>query len=201
MTAHDVARLLPDVPVLRDLCRSMAVLEAILSPDWEGRYHCFDAAWGPLEEIASIRNGSGDEYSIIFSAEGAYIRGFDHEAAIGPYGNDGPWPGDGWSVTTWSPTSAGDGPPAPYGLDRSRDLAGRGVPGRPRRHGRAPGDEYLAWRALTGGRAVARRQVLYSSALQQHCLTRSHGTDPYIPPCQGMRSLTRCLHFTRNDGF
>lgn len=99
MTAHDVARLLPDVPVLRDLCRSMAVLEAILSPDWEGRYHCFDAAWGPLEEIASIRNGSGDEYSIIFSAEGAYIRGFDHEAAIGPYGNDGPWPGDGWSVT------------------------------------------------------------------------------------------------------
>ncbi|MFI6450220.1 hypothetical protein ACIBF6_01575 [Streptosporangium amethystogenes] len=93
MTAHDVARLLPDVPVLRDLCRSMAVLEAILSPDWESRYYSFDAGWGPVEEMASMRNGSGDEYSIVFSAAGAYIRGFDHEAVMSPYGNDGPWPG------------------------------------------------------------------------------------------------------------
>lgn len=45
MTAHDVAALLPDVLVLRTLCRSMAVLEAILSPDdWESRYHSFNAA-------------------------------------------------------------------------------------------------------------------------------------------------------------
>ncbi|WP_433357191.1 hypothetical protein ACQP25_08235 [Microtetraspora malaysiensis] len=93
VTAHDVARLLPDVPVLRDLCRSMAVLEAVLSPDWESRYHSFDASWGPAEEMASMRNGSGDEYSIVFSAGGAYIRGFDHEAVMSPYENDGPWPG------------------------------------------------------------------------------------------------------------
>ncbi|GAA4556771.1 hypothetical protein [Planotetraspora kaengkrachanensis] len=93
MTAYDVARLLPDVPVLRDLCRSMAVLEAVLSPDWESRYHSFDANWDPAEEMASMRNGSGDEYSIVFLAGGAYIRGFDHEAVMSPYGNDGPWPG------------------------------------------------------------------------------------------------------------
>ncbi|GGK93763.1 hypothetical protein Ppa06_61930 [Planomonospora parontospora subsp. parontospora] len=78
MTAHDVARLLPDVPVLRDLCRSMAVLEAILSPDWESRYHSLDAAWSPGEEMASMCNGSGEEYSIVFSAAGAYVRGFAH---------------------------------------------------------------------------------------------------------------------------
>jgi hypothetical protein len=93
MTAHDVARLLPGIPVLRDLCRSMAVLEAILSPDWESRYHSFDASWGSGEEMASMRNGSGDEYSIVFSAAGAYIRGFDHEAVMSPYVDDGPWPG------------------------------------------------------------------------------------------------------------
>jgi hypothetical protein len=92
MTAHDVARLLPDVPVLRNLSRSMAILEAILSPDWESRHHSI-ASWGPAEEIASMRNGSGDEYDIVFSAGGAYIRGFDHEAVMSPYGNDGPWPG------------------------------------------------------------------------------------------------------------
>ncbi|GAA3181648.1 hypothetical protein GCM10010486_57360 [Nonomuraea roseoviolacea subsp. carminata] len=94
MTAHDVAPLLPGVAVLRDLSRSMAVLEAILSPDdWESRHHSFDAAWDSAEEMGSMRNGSGDEYSIVFSAGGAYIRGFDHEAAMSPYGNDGPWPG------------------------------------------------------------------------------------------------------------
>ncbi|GAA2208575.1 hypothetical protein GCM10009850_040330 [Nonomuraea monospora] len=40
-----------------------------------------------------MRNGSGDEYAIVFSAAGAYIRGFGHEALMSPYGNDGPWPG------------------------------------------------------------------------------------------------------------
>ncbi|GII63593.1 hypothetical protein Skr01_36780 [Sphaerisporangium krabiense] len=93
MTAHDVACLLPGIPVLRDLCRSVAVLEAILSPDWESRYHSFDVMWSPGEEMASMRNGSGDEYSIVFSAAGAYIRGFDHEAVMSPYMEDGPWPG------------------------------------------------------------------------------------------------------------
>ncbi|MFF3439826.1 hypothetical protein [Streptosporangium sp. NPDC002721] len=79
--------------MLRDLCRSMAVLEAVLNPEWESRYHSFDAAWRPGEEMASMRNGSGDEYAIVFSAAGAYIRGFDHEAVMSPYANDGPWPG------------------------------------------------------------------------------------------------------------
>jgi len=71
----------------------MAVLEAVLSPEWESRYHSFDADWSPGEEMASMRNGSGDEYSIVFSAAGAYIRGFDHEAVMSPYRNGAPWPG------------------------------------------------------------------------------------------------------------
>ncbi|MFI6515453.1 hypothetical protein ACIBF1_07845 [Spirillospora sp. NPDC050679] len=95
MTAHDVARLLPDVARLRDLCRSIAMLEAILSPEWEIRYYSFNGNWAPGEEMASMRNGSGDEYSIVFMASGAYVRGFDHESAMSPYAQEDhePWPG------------------------------------------------------------------------------------------------------------
>ncbi|MEV6537106.1 hypothetical protein AB0M86_47495, partial [Streptomyces sp. NPDC051639] len=94
VTVYDVARQLPAVADLRDLCRSLAMLDAILSPDWEGRYYSFNASWADGEEMASMRNGSGDEYSIVFSAAGAYVRGFDHESPMSPFGNDGePWPG------------------------------------------------------------------------------------------------------------
>ncbi|MET7996779.1 hypothetical protein ABZU76_38465 [Amycolatopsis sp. NPDC005232] len=94
MTVYDVARQLPAIADLRDLCRSLAMLNAILSPDWESRYYSFNATWAEGEEMASMRNGSGDEYSIVFSAAGVYVRGFGHESPMSPYGHDGePWPG------------------------------------------------------------------------------------------------------------
>lgn len=94
MTVQDVARRLPAVAALRDLCRSLAMLDAILSPEWESRYHSYGAGWADGEEMASMRDGSGDEYAIVFSATGAYVRGFGHESAMSPYANDGePWPG------------------------------------------------------------------------------------------------------------
>ncbi|PKV82946.1 hypothetical protein [Streptomyces sp. TLI_146] len=95
MTVHDVARVLPDVGVLRDLCRSMAMVEAVLSPGGERQY-AFTAGWSQAEEAASMRNGTGDEYDIVFAPEGAYIRGFDHESPMSPYHRDDvpePWPG------------------------------------------------------------------------------------------------------------
>ncbi|WP_062651656.1 hypothetical protein [Streptomyces maremycinicus] len=94
MTVYDVARQLPGIADLRDLCRALAMLDAILSPEWESRYYSMNTKWADGEEMASMRNGSGNEYSIVFSSAGAYIRGFDHEAPMSPYGNDGePWPG------------------------------------------------------------------------------------------------------------
>jgi hypothetical protein len=52
--------LLPDVESLRRLWQSMAMLDAILSPDWEYRYYSFNAAWGAGEEMGSMRDGCGD---------------------------------------------------------------------------------------------------------------------------------------------
>ncbi|HET9657035.1 MAG TPA: hypothetical protein VFP72_16910 [Kineosporiaceae bacterium] len=73
----------------------MAMLDAILCPEWESRYYSFDARWAPGEELASMRNGSGDVYSIVFSAAGAFIRGFDHESPMSPFasGRNRVWPG------------------------------------------------------------------------------------------------------------
>ena len=43
------------------------MLDVILSPEREYRYHSYDAHWASAEEMASMSNGSGDEYSIVFS--------------------------------------------------------------------------------------------------------------------------------------
>ncbi|MGC9669529.1 hypothetical protein ACNTMW_23625 [Planosporangium sp. 12N6] len=94
VTVHDVARVLPDIAVLRDRCRALAMLDAIMSPEWESRYYSFDSRWAPDEEMASMRNGSGDAWSIVFSPAGAFIRGFDHESPMSRAGNDDElWPG------------------------------------------------------------------------------------------------------------
>ncbi|MFJ8109926.1 hypothetical protein [Streptomyces sp. NPDC096132] len=93
MTVQDVARQLPEIAVLREHCRSLAMLEAVLSPERGDRYYSFDDRWSEEESMGSMRDGSGGEYSIAFSAAGAYIRGFDHESAMSPYAGDGPWPG------------------------------------------------------------------------------------------------------------
>jgi hypothetical protein len=63
----------------------MAVLDAVLSPSWESRYFSFDRRWAPTEELASMRDGCGNEYSIVFTPAGAFARGFDHESPLSPY--------------------------------------------------------------------------------------------------------------------
>ncbi|KAB1986780.1 hypothetical protein [Streptomyces triticiradicis] len=95
MTARDLAAALPDIGTLKDLCRSMAMAEAILNPDGE-RIYSYSAQWSETEQVASMRNGSGDEYDIVFAPDGAYIRGFDHESPLSPYHREDvprPWPG------------------------------------------------------------------------------------------------------------
>ncbi|GAA2484216.1 hypothetical protein [Winogradskya humida] len=42
MTAHDVARALPDPATLRERCRVFAMADAILSPERDYRYFSFN---------------------------------------------------------------------------------------------------------------------------------------------------------------
>jgi hypothetical protein len=71
------------------------MLDAILSPEWDYRYYSFNSKWGPGEMMASMRNGSGDEYFILFNEHGAAMKGFDHECIMSPWSSDDRriWPG------------------------------------------------------------------------------------------------------------
>lgn len=81
---------LPDVESLKRLSQSLAILDAILSPDWESRYYSFNSKWSDGEMMASMRDGSGDDYFILFNSHGAIIKGFAHESPMSPFGNEPP---------------------------------------------------------------------------------------------------------------
>ncbi len=79
---------MPNIENLEVLCKSLAMLDTIMSPEWEYRYFSFNAKWGDGERLGSMRNGSGDDYFVYFNDEGALIKGFDHESEMSPYAND-----------------------------------------------------------------------------------------------------------------
>lgn len=71
---------LPAIDVLRKLTQSLAMLDAIIQRDWEGRYYSFNAYWKPDEQMASMRNGEGDEWFCLFMPVGAFLKGLYHES-------------------------------------------------------------------------------------------------------------------------
>jgi hypothetical protein len=74
---------LPPIQELRRVTRALAMLDAIISPEWGDRYYSFNSTWGPNEEMASMRDGSGDDWFLLLDQTGAAIKGFAHELADG----------------------------------------------------------------------------------------------------------------------
>lgn len=74
-------RALPDWKKLREACKAMAVLDAVLSPDWIYRYYSYDCQWSENEELFEMRNGEGGQMLILFREEGAVINGYTSEMA------------------------------------------------------------------------------------------------------------------------
>lgn len=84
-------RAMPDIQTLRRLARSLAMLDAILEPEWEFRRYSFDSRWGAGELMASMRDGEGDHWFALFAAGGVVLHGLAHEAPA--YRPNNPWPG------------------------------------------------------------------------------------------------------------
>jgi hypothetical protein len=94
ISTRDLSRL-PDVDGLRLTLQSMAILDAILSPEWEFRYYSFNAGWAAGEQMGSMRNGTGDHFFAHFGPAGCWLKGFAHECPMTPY-REAParaWPG------------------------------------------------------------------------------------------------------------
>ena len=69
---HEIQSLkeLSSIEDIRKISQSLAVLDLILIPEWEFRYFSFNSKWDSNEMMASMRNGEGDEYFILFSKDG-----------------------------------------------------------------------------------------------------------------------------------
>lgn len=70
---------LPPAADFQRLCKALAVLDAINSPDWEYRYYSYNPAWSENEQLLEMRDGEGDQMLVLFRPEGCVINGFLHE--------------------------------------------------------------------------------------------------------------------------
>jgi len=86
---------LKDTDSLKRLLKSLAVLDLIMSPEWDSRYYSYNSKWSDEEEMGSMRNGCGDEFFVLFTKDGCFLKGFDHESEMSSWSTpeQKPWPG------------------------------------------------------------------------------------------------------------
>ncbi len=77
-------KVLPSPTALKQLCKAIAALDAIICREWEYRYYSYQNEWDAhnKEEFFEMRNGSGDQFQILFSEHGTIINGFAHESVM-----------------------------------------------------------------------------------------------------------------------
>lgn len=57
------------------------MLDAILCPEWPDRYFSFDRRWSPGEQMASMRDGSGSHFFVLFVEGGCVLKTHDRDVA------------------------------------------------------------------------------------------------------------------------
>ena len=94
ISTRDLSRL-PGIVDLRRLTQSLAILDAIIEREWDYRYYSFNCKWDVGEQMASMRNGTGDAWFCVFATTGAWLKGFDHESVMSPWHREpvSVWPG------------------------------------------------------------------------------------------------------------
>ena len=62
--------------------KSLAMLDAMLCPEWEYRYFSFNNSWDKDESMASMRDGEGNEYFILFKNENIIGKIFEKKHSL-----------------------------------------------------------------------------------------------------------------------
>ena len=70
------------IPELRRRCQAIAVLDAIASPEWEGRRYSWNPSWDDGEQVLEGRDGQGDSLLILFRDENMAINLFSMEGQL-----------------------------------------------------------------------------------------------------------------------
>lgn len=93
MPDTDLLASLPDPNGFRRVTKALAMLDAIVEPEWEYRYHSFNARWDTAknEMLASMRDGSGDSWFAVLSGAGVALHGLAHESPTFESGRPKPW--------------------------------------------------------------------------------------------------------------
>ena len=67
---------------IKNTLKSIAILDAIISPEWESRYFSYNSKWSDSEEMASMRDGSGNEWFLWLHDNVMAWKFLDHELGI-----------------------------------------------------------------------------------------------------------------------
>ncbi|MFB7666609.1 hypothetical protein ACFC1R_22110 [Kitasatospora sp. NPDC056138] len=109
MNVHELVSALADPDVLRARCRAPALLDVVLD-GFAPRYD-YIPNWRAGVDLATMENGSGDLYGIVFDPAGAFLYGFDHECDATPWRE---WPRAHWpGLLEGLPTALAHYPAAP----------------------------------------------------------------------------------------
>ncbi|WP_434749855.1 hypothetical protein [Paenibacillus amylolyticus] len=73
----DFIKQLPGISECQRILKAVAMLDAILMPEWEYRYYSYNAQWDANEQLASMRDGEGDHYFALFNSNGLIFKGYD----------------------------------------------------------------------------------------------------------------------------
>lgn len=72
---------LPNKHILQKLCKAIASLDAVYSPDWHQRFYLYNSKWSENEEFFEMRDDEGNQVLILFNPEGCVINGFSKDFA------------------------------------------------------------------------------------------------------------------------
>ncbi|GGR29532.1 hypothetical protein [Deinococcus ruber] len=79
MTIEVTVPELPTPETLERTFQCLAMLDALLSPEWQYRYHSFNTHCSNQERMGTIRDGSGDELFFLFLENGCAFKGYMQE--------------------------------------------------------------------------------------------------------------------------